>query len=211
VRALIQSSSGKPQIFYRGVRLPNSELRPPGGKNVLSLYNAFLVGNRVDTVRFSVGGILKSSFQVSFFNFFKMTIHDNMPLSHQNSALILDNEKAICNIHATSIGTFSGILFDMDGTLIDSTNAIVKFWARYFFFRHVNATVPPPFFKLKTNKTPSVGEKYNIDPRTILATSHGRRTIDVFKEIDPSNANWECKIPNSPSLKIYSLIMLRCQ
>jgi hypothetical protein len=71
-----------------------------------------------------------------------MTIHDNMPLSHHNSALILDNEKAICNIQTTSIGTFSGILFDMDGTLIDSTNAIVKFWTRYFFLRHVP---PSPF------------------------------------------------------------------
>jgi hypothetical protein len=116
------------------------------GKNVLSLYNAFLVGNRVDTVRFLCGGDIEFILQVSFFNFFKMTIHDNMPLSHQNSALILDNEKAICNIHATSIGTFSGILFDMDGTLIDSTNAIVKFWTRYFFLRHVNSSLF--FFKL---------------------------------------------------------------
>jgi len=55
---------------------------------------------------------------------------------------------------------FSGVLFDMDGTLIDSTNAIVKFWKE-------------------------IGQIYGIDPQTILATSHGRRSIDVFKQIDP--------------------------
>lgn len=32
-----------------------------------------------------------------------------------------------------------------------------------------------------------------IDPETILATSHGRRSIDVFELLDPSKANWECK------------------
>ncbi|KAE9372654.1 HAD-like protein [Stipitochalara longipes BDJ] len=92
-----------------------------------------------------------------------MTIHDTTPLSHRDPALILDNEKAAPN---TTIGTFSGILFDMDGTLIDSTNAIVKFWT-------------------------SIGRLHNIDPQTILSTSHGRRAIDVFKQIDPKNANWE--------------------
>jgi len=59
-----------------------------------------------------------------------------------------------------------GILSDMDGTLIDSTNAIVKHWER-------------------------IGALYNIDPRTILATSHGRRSIDVFQTIDPSKATWD--------------------
>jgi hypothetical protein len=90
-----------------------------------------------------------------------MTIHDNMPLSHHNSALILDNEKAICNIHATSIGTLSGILFDMDGTLIDSTNAIVKFWTRYSPF--VTCYHPLFFSKLRTNKTPQ--RRRNIQHR----------------------------------------------
>jgi ribonucleotide monophosphatase NagD (HAD superfamily) len=30
--------------------------------------------------------------------------------------------------HNSSGGVFGGFLFDMDGTLIDSTEAIVKFW-----------------------------------------------------------------------------------
>jgi hypothetical protein len=69
--------------------------------------------------------------------------------------------------------------------------------------------LPSSRLNFRLTKRLSVGEKYNIDPRTILATSHGRRSIDVFKEIDPSNANWECRILTSPSLKICSLIMLR--
>lgn len=32
-----------------------------------------------------------------------------------------------------------------------------------------------------------------VDPNVILATSHGRRSIDTFKMFDPSKANWECK------------------
>lgn len=59
-----------------------------------------------------------------------------------------------------------GILSDMDGTLIDSTTAIIKHWER-------------------------IGQLYNIDPKSILATSHGRRSIDVFETIDPSKATWE--------------------
>ena len=30
-----------------------------------------------------------------------------------------------------------------------------------------------------------------MDPQVILATSHGRRSIDTLREIDPSRANWE--------------------
>lgn len=32
-----------------------------------------------------------------------------------------------------------------------------------------------------------------VDPKTILATSHGRRSIDMMKIYDPSKANWECE------------------
>ncbi|KAK5445272.1 DL-glycerol-3-phosphatase [Exophiala xenobiotica] len=53
-----------------------------------------------------------------------------------------------------------GVLSDMDGTLIDSTNAIVQHWDR-------------------------IGRKYHIDPKIILTTSHGRRSIDAFQQIDP--------------------------
>ena len=35
---------------------------------------------------------------------------------------------------------------------------------------------------------------YGIDPNTILATSHGRRSIDVLKQIDPARATWDCEI-----------------
>lgn len=31
-----------------------------------------------------------------------------------------------------------------------------------------------------------------IDPNIILATSHGRRSIDVLKLYDPARANWKC-------------------
>jgi hypothetical protein len=69
-------------------------------------------------------------FQVFCSSIPTMTIHDNMPLSQRNSALILDDEKGISKTHPITIGNYSGILLDMDGTLIDSTNAIVKFWTR---------------------------------------------------------------------------------
>lgn len=31
-----------------------------------------------------------------------------------------------------------------------------------------------------------------VDPKTILATSHGRRSIDVMGLYDKTKANWEC-------------------
>jgi glycerol-1-phosphatase len=60
----------------------------------------------------------------------------------------------------------SAIFSDMDGTLIDSTAAIHRHWTE-------------------------VGAAYGISPEQILATSHGRRSIDVFQHIDPSKATWE--------------------
>ncbi|KAK2612437.1 DL-glycerol-3-phosphatase [Conoideocrella luteorostrata] len=62
--------------------------------------------------------------------------------------------------------SFSGFLFDMDGTIIDSTTAIVKHW----------------------HKT---AKELGLDPVEILKTSHGRRSIDIFKIIAPHKANWE--------------------
>ncbi|KAB8271527.1 putative 2-deoxyglucose-6-phosphate phosphatase [Aspergillus minisclerotigenes] len=61
---------------------------------------------------------------------------------------------------------FAGVLFDFDGTIIDSTEAIVENWRR-------------------------IGEEIGIDHEVILQTSHGRRSIDVLKDLDPSRANWE--------------------
>jgi glycerol 3-phosphatase-1 len=38
-----------------------------------------------------------------------------------------------------------------------------------------------------------VGAELGVDPKVILATSHGRRSIDVLQLFDPSKATWECK------------------
>lgn len=62
--------------------------------------------------------------------------------------------------------TFDGFLFDMDGTIIDSTEAVVKHWE-------------------------SIGNDIGVDPEVILETSHGRRSIDVLKILAPEKANWE--------------------
>ncbi|KAJ8101085.1 HAD-like domain-containing protein [Lipomyces tetrasporus] len=52
------------------------------------------------------------------------------------------------------------ILFDLDGTLVDSTDAIVAYWTRF-------------------------GNQHNIPPERILATSHGKRTVDTLLEHTP--------------------------
>ncbi|KAI9840011.1 MAG: hypothetical protein M1819_000203 [Sarea resinae] len=54
----------------------------------------------------------------------------------------------------------------MDGTIIDSTNAIIKHWHK-------------------------LGAELGVDPNVILATSHGRRSIDVLKLYDPKRATRE--------------------
>ncbi|KAI8629180.1 HAD-like protein [Xylariaceae sp. FL1651] len=62
--------------------------------------------------------------------------------------------------------TFQGLLFDMDGTIIDSTTAVEKHWH-------------------------TIGNEIGVDPIVILQTSHGRRTIDMLKVLAPEKANWE--------------------
>ncbi|KAL4879565.1 HAD-like domain-containing protein [Aspergillus karnatakaensis] len=62
--------------------------------------------------------------------------------------------------------TFDGLLSDFDGTIVDSTEAIVKHWHK-------------------------IGAELGVDPNTILATSHGRRSIDTLQLYDPAKANWE--------------------
>ncbi|EFQ28769.1 haloacid dehalogenase-like hydrolase [Colletotrichum graminicola] len=62
--------------------------------------------------------------------------------------------------------TFDGFLFDMDGTIIDSTEAVEKHWH-------------------------TVGNEIGVAPEVILATSHGRRSIDILKILAPEKANWE--------------------
>lgn len=60
---------------------------------------------------------------------------------------------------------FSALLFDMDGTIIDSTDAIVKFWRNF-------------------------GKEIGVDGDYILQTSHGRRTVDVLNIHAPYLSNW---------------------
>lgn len=62
--------------------------------------------------------------------------------------------------------TFTGILFDMDGTIVDSTEAISKHW----------------------NK---IGKELGVDPSVILLTSHGRRSIETLALYDQNKANWD--------------------
>jgi sugar-phosphatase len=56
--------------------------------------------------------------------------------------------------------TAKGILFDMDGTLVDSTAVVEAAWGRF-------------------------GADHDLDPQTILAFSHGRQTIDTVTHFLP--------------------------
>jgi hypothetical protein len=84
--------------------------------------------------------------------------------------------------------TFSGILSDMDGTLIDSTNAVVRHWQRFVNHAYSSASNVSEILTIMHR----IGNEYGIDPNAILATSHGRRSIDVFQQIDPARATWDC-------------------
>ena len=85
----------------------------------------------------------------------------------------------------TEVVSAHGLLFDFDGeldhfhsqknqshdcigTIVDSTDAIVKHWYR-------------------------LGEEMGVDAKVILETSHGRRSIDVLRLYDESKANWNCR------------------
>ncbi|KAK3671160.1 DL-glycerol-3-phosphatase [Recurvomyces mirabilis] len=70
----------------------------------------------------------------------------------------------------SGIHDFAALLFDMDGTIIDSTDAIVKYWH-------------------------ALGREIGVPGEQILETSHGRRTIDVLGLLAPQKANWDfvCK------------------
>ncbi|KAK5134149.1 hypothetical protein LTR08_006924 [Meristemomyces frigidus] len=68
------------------------------------------------------------------------------------------------------VHSFAALLFDMDGTIIDSTPAIVKYWMQ-------------------------LGKEIGVPGETILETSHGRRSIDVLAILAPELATWDyvCK------------------
>ncbi|KAK6359824.1 hypothetical protein TWF696_000960 [Orbilia brochopaga] len=59
---------------------------------------------------------------------------------------------------------FTAILSDMDGTIFDSTAAVVRHWTR-------------------------IANELEIPPSAILSTSHGRRTIDILRIHAPHLAN----------------------
>ncbi|KAI7116692.1 hypothetical protein KC324_g18983, partial [Hortaea werneckii] len=61
---------------------------------------------------------------------------------------------------------FSALLFDMDGTIFDSTPAIVKYWM-------------------------NMGKEIGVPGEKILETSHGRRSIDMLAILAPEKANWD--------------------
>ncbi|GKZ36977.1 hypothetical protein AbraIFM66950_008269 [Aspergillus brasiliensis] len=84
----------------------------------------------------------------------------------------------------TASHVFAGFLLDFDGTIIDSTEAIVENWKSH---------------------------RPRHDHEEILRTSHGRRSIDVLQQLDPTKANWEyvskmeSQIPNlsrTPAVEI---------
>jgi glycerol-1-phosphatase len=61
---------------------------------------------------------------------------------------------------------FAALLFDMDGTIIDSTEAIVRYWRQ-------------------------LGREIGVDGDYILETSHGRRSVDVLAIHAPHLANFD--------------------
>lgn len=64
---------------------------------------------------------------------------------------------------------YDGVLFDMDGTLVDSRMVVERMWTRW-----ANAN--------------------GLNPAEILAVSHGRRTIDVVREFAPADMDVRDKV-----------------
>lgn len=62
-----------------------------------------------------------------------------------------------------------------------------------------------------------IGTEIGVDPAIILATSHGRRSIDMLKIYQPEKANWDCKSCLSSTIQMfvptaywYFLSLIRC-
>lgn len=72
-----------------------------------------------------------------------------------------DNFTALAEEHE-----FNALLFDMDGTIIDSTDAVIKYWHQQ-------------------------GRNIGVDGDEILRMAHGRRSMDVLGILAPDRANWE--------------------
>ncbi|KAI8344254.1 HAD-like domain-containing protein [Chlamydoabsidia padenii] len=65
-----------------------------------------------------------------------------------------------------TLNGIEGIIFDLDGTMIDTTPLVIKHWY-------------------------SFAEEHGLDPVKILETSHGRRTIETIGEWVPEKATPE--------------------
>ncbi|KAL6713505.1 DL-glycerol-3-phosphatase [Lecanora helva] len=61
---------------------------------------------------------------------------------------------------------FAGFLFDLDGTLINTTEAITKHWQK-------------------------IASELHTDPDALIVASRGRRSIDTMALYDPSKARWD--------------------
>ena len=84
---------------------------------------------------------------------------------------------------------FAAVLFDMDGTIIDSTDAIVKHWHQ--IGREIGVSGDGQW---RASAIPRISLTL-APPTEILETSHGRRSIDVLAILAPDRANWDyvCK------------------
>lgn len=101
--------------------------------------------------------------------------------------------------------TFAGFLFDLDGTIINTTDAVTKHW-----HKSVHGLFPPSLFSLlerpsnfsrhlfndsegSRRSARRIGAELGVDHDVILRSSRGRRSIDTLALYDPSKANWECQ------------------
>ncbi|ORZ18741.1 HAD-superfamily hydrolase subfamily IA, variant 3 [Absidia repens] len=70
------------------------------------------------------------------------------------------------SVRSAYINGIKGVIFDLDGTMVDSTALVIKHWYNF-------------------------AEQEGLDPVKILATSHGRRTIETIAEWVPEKATQE--------------------
>ena len=100
---------------------------------------------------------------------------------------------------------FAAFLFDMDGTIIDSTPAIVKYWHQVG--KEIGVDGDSEFGSRHPPSSKVSGQIW-IGADTlliaILETSHGRRSIDVLRILCPERANWDCESATPIRLKARS-------
>ncbi|CAI7616557.1 unnamed protein product [Penicillium pancosmium] len=114
--------------------------------------------------------------------------------------------------------TFDGILSDFDGTIVDSTagmsvlNYSGQLWvhevrsaADYIPSNQPLSSTGTKQYRL-TRSSRRIAAELGVDPEVILATSHGRRSIDTMALYDESKANWECTPDPVPPLLLQSIL-----